>query len=46
MPTPPLPDPRATLALARETLAIESEAIAAMAQRLDERFVQALGWKT
>ncbi len=42
MPTPSLPDPQATLALARETLAIEADAIAAMAQRLDDRFVQAL----
>jgi arabinose-5-phosphate isomerase len=41
MPTPS-PDPQATLALARETLTIEADAIQAMARRLDERFVQAV----
>ena len=35
-------DPNATLAQARETLAIEAQALQAMAQRLDERFTQAV----
>ena len=35
-------DPDATLALARDTLAIESQAISAAAARLDGRFVQAV----
>jgi len=34
--------PDATLALARATLAIEAQAVSAMAERLDERFVQAV----
>ena len=42
MPTLTPPDPQTTLALAHETLAIESSAISAMAQRLDNRFIQAV----
>jgi len=38
----PSPDPTTTLALARETLTIEADAILAMARRLDDRFAQAV----
>ena len=38
----PALDPGATLVLARDTLAIEAQAISAMAGRLDARFVQAV----
>lgn len=35
-------DPARTLALARETLAIEAQAVAALADRLDARFIEAI----
>jgi arabinose-5-phosphate isomerase len=36
-------DPQQALSIARETLAIEAQAVSAMAQRLDERFADVVG---
>jgi arabinose-5-phosphate isomerase len=42
-PPAPQPDPERTLALARNVLAVEANAIAALASRLSDRFVAAVG---